>query len=329
MVEKVRYNRREWLATVSAAALVSPTRARAADQKRLRGAFMILATPYKKDGAIDYQDLQAEVEFLDRCGVQGLVWPQNASDLLFLSRDERMRGMEVLAESARGRSPALVLGVQAEDTQGMLAYAEHAEKLNPDAVIAIPPTQATSLDHYREYYSALAETSKRPVFIQTAGGAPEVEPTVEFLVEMARKHSHLGYLKEEYGDSISRMRQLAKYHPSPIKIILGAHRARAWTYEMRLGMDGTLTGGPMYGDVYARIWKLHLENRRSEVLEVFSKLMLMTNLERQIPGLRNYMMKRRGVFKTAVSRRGDYSFSPDAVAEIEYNWAALKPYLQV
>ena len=38
-------------------------------------------------------------------------------------------------------------------------------------------------------------------------------------------------------------------------------------------------------------------------------------------------MKQRGVFKTHVTRRGDYKFSADAVAEIDYNMEPLKPYL--
>jgi hypothetical protein len=38
-------------------------------------------------------------------------------------------------------------------------------------------------------------------------------------------------------------------------------------------------------------------------------------------------MKKRGVFKTTMSRRGDYSFSPQQIEEIEYRFEALKPYL--
>ena len=98
---------------------------------------------------------------------------------------------------------------------------------------------------------------------------------------------------------------------------------------MRLGMDGTLTGGPMYGDVYAHMWELHLAGKRDEVREVFSKLLLMTNLERHIPAVKYYLLKKRGVFKTTVSRRGGYTYTPEAAAEIEHNFAALKPYLRV
>ncbi len=331
MTAAATLTRRNCLTLLASAALTNTRTLRAEDKKPLRGAFMILATPYTSTKAIDYEDLASEVEFLDRCEVQGMVWPQNASDLNYLTKDERMRGMEVIAKAAKGRKPALMLGVQSEDTASMLEYARLAEKLEPDAVIAIPPKKAKSLDDYREYYTELCKLAKRPVFIQTAGGAPDVEPTVEFIVEMGRKFSNFGYLKEEYKDvktAIGRMKQLAKHRPGAIKIILGASRARGWTYEMRLGMDGTLTGGPMYADVYGHMWNLHLEGKRDEVREVYSKLLLMTNLEPLIPGLRSYMMKRRGVFKTTVSRRGDYTYSPEAVAEIEHNFAALKPYLK-
>jgi hypothetical protein len=36
------------------------------------------------------------------------------------------------------------------------------------------------------------------VFIQTSGGAPSVEPTVEFIVEMAERFPNFGYVKEEH-----------------------------------------------------------------------------------------------------------------------------------
>ena len=40
-------------------------------------------------------------------------------------------------------------------------------------------------------------------------------------------------------------------------------------------------------------------------------------------------MKKRGVFKTTVSRRGGYTYTPEAAAEIDHSFAALKPFLRV
>lgn len=319
------FTRREWLGTVGAAALAP--RVSAQEAKPMTGVFKILATPYKEDKSVDFEDLAAETEFLVRCGMQGLVWPQNSSDLPWLTTEEVMEGMEVIAKTARGTAPTLVFGVQANDTEGMLALARHAEKLEPDMMIAMPPKNAHSMGEYREYYTELCRATSRPVFIQTSAGAPGIEPTIDFIVELGEKFDNFGYIKEEYGDTLSRMKAAAKHRPGAIKRIFGGSRARSWTYEMRLGMDGMMTGGPQYAEVYARIWDLHLEGRDDEVRDLYAKMMLVTNLEAFIPGLRPYLMKQRGIFKTGVTRQGDYELDANAVAEVDYNMKPLTPYL--
>jgi 4-hydroxy-tetrahydrodipicolinate synthase len=325
---KASYTRRELLATVGSAALFSGPAAIAMPEKPMHGAFMILSTPYTSSKAVDYQDLAGEVDFLDRCGVQGLVWPQNASEQSKLTKEERMRGMEVIAKAAKGKKPVLVLGVQGADTEGMLEYARLAEELAPDAVIAIPPTKAGSLDEYREYYQALCRTAKRPVFIQTSGGALDVEPTVEFIIELAKEFPNFGYIKEEHDPVIPRMKAEIAHRPDPIKRVFCANRGAGLLYEMRLGSDGTIIGGTPYADVFAQLWNLHQQNRLEEQREIFSKLLLMLNLDERIPGVRPYILKKRGVFKTTVTRQGDHKLTPEAIAEIDYNFDALKPYLR-
>jgi dihydrodipicolinate synthase/N-acetylneuraminate lyase len=324
------FTRRDWLASAGSATVFSRVALAAATEPRpLRGAFMILSTPYTSDKAVDFEDLAGEVDFLERCGVQGLVWPQNASELSKLTKDERMRGMEVLAKASKGKKAALMLGVQGRNTGEMLEYAQHADGLAPDAVIAIPPTEARSIEDYRQYYRALCKTTRRPVFIQTSGGARDVEPTVDFIVDLARELPNFGYIKEERDPVIPRMRALIKQRPDPIKRVFCANRGAGLLYEMRLGSDGTIIGGTPYADIFAQLWNLHQENKFDEQREMFSKLLLMLNLDERIPGVRPYVLKKRGIFKTTVSRQGDHQLSPDAIAEIEYNFAALKPYLKV
>ena len=76
-------------------------------------------------------------------GAHGIVWPQGSSSVANLTKDERMRGLEVLAKANQGRKAALVLGVQGRNTAEMLEYARRAEALAPDAMIAMPPSAAT------------------------------------------------------------------------------------------------------------------------------------------------------------------------------------------
>src|SRR5215471_9335296 len=143
------YTRRELLTGFGLAAL-SPLLAATQPDKPMRGIFIIMATPYTASKAVDYEDLAREVDFLDRCGVHGMVWPQLASEYAQLSKEERMRGMEVIAKAAKGKRPALVLGVQAANKNAALEYLEKAESLAPDALISMPPTEAKSLDDFRD-----------------------------------------------------------------------------------------------------------------------------------------------------------------------------------
>ena len=61
---------------------------------------------------------------------------------------------------------------------------------------------------------------------------------------------------------------------------------------------------------------------------MFSQLLLILNTEQQIPGTRLYVMKKRGVFKTMVSRREKSKLTPEAMREIDFNFEPLRPYLK-
>lgn len=319
--------RRELIKSMAATTALPYAGFALAQENRMRGALMILTTPYTAQGEVDYEDLAREVAFCERCGVQGIVWPQNSSEQRYLSREERIRGFEVLAEARRNTNLLLVLGVQAEDTAGMQEYARIAETLAPDGMIAIPPTTANSLADIRDYYAALCDITARPIFVQTSGG-PDIELTIDFIVNLAREFPQCGYVKEEYGRVHERMLALQEYQPDPIKSIFGATLGRGWLYEMRLGTDGVMTGGAMYADVYARLWELYQQGDREALRDCYARLLLIQNLDTLIPGVRLYVMKKRGVFKTTRSRRGEYSFSPQQVAEIDYRYEALKPYMR-
>ena len=303
--------------------------------KPMRGVFIILTTPFAASGEVDWDDLAREALFVDRCGCQGIVWPQGSSGVANLTKRERLRGMEVLAAAARGKAVALVLGVQGRDTAEMLEYAERADALAPDALIAMPPSAAHSIDEYREYFRALARATSRPVIVQTSGGARDLPPTIDLIVELAREFPHMAYVKEEALPLIERMKAELRQRP-PLKGVFGASLGAGWLYEMRLGLDGVITGMAMYPDLMARIWTLHEQGDAGAVREAYGRFLLMRNVSQQIPGADLYLLKKRGIFKTTVSRTGGAAawkvktieLSADDIAEIDYRFAALAPYVK-
>jgi len=324
------FTRRQLVATVASAAVASPflkAAATAEPGKTMRGVFPIMATPFTATKAVDWEDLAHEVEFLDRCNVPGMVWPQLASENSKLTKEERLRGMEVIAKAGKGKKPAIILGVQGANSKEAMEYLEHAEKLDPDGLIALPPTQAKTIDEWREYYHTLARATKRPLFIQNSLSGTKLVPSIEVLVELAREYPNCAYFKEEIKPEIERQLELAKHRPV-VKRVFAGGGGRNLLYVLRLGLDGVMAGNA-YADVCVDIWNLYSEGQKEKAREIYSKLLLVLACEPQIDGTRQYMMKRRGVFKTMVSRQKDISISPEEAKELEFNFDSLKSHLRV
>ena len=291
----------------------------------MRGIFVILSTPYTESGAVHYDDLAFQVEWLDHAGAHGLVWPQNSSDYPRLTTEEIKQGMEVLTRANRGRALTLVLGVQQDSTRELVEQATFAERLEPDMMIAMPPKVGNSLDDYREYYSALAEVTSRPIMIQTQPNLPGVVFGTDFMLELADKYPNLGYVKEEAQPVFDRIQALVGQ--PQIKRVYSAMRGRYFAYDLRLGVDGLVSGMSMYAEVFARMWAASREGDWDAVRDIHGHLLVMLTCETEIPGAGRYLLQRRGIFTTRTQRGRDYSLSQVQIDEIEHNLKGLEPYL--
>ena len=315
---------------------------------RVRGPFPILSTPFTASGAVDYDVLVRQAQFVDWCGSPGMIWPQSGDSVDLLTADEKLHGMEVLAEAMRGRRSALCLGVQGKDTEEMLAFAKQAERLAPAAIISRPLDSGKTEDDLRQYWRALAAVARRPVIIQTSGGTTYKgpAPSVKLLIELGRESPYFGYVKEETSPVAPRMKELLAARPA-IKRVFSAMGGFGWLYQARVGSEGLITERAVYADLLACIWELMQSGSDPEALnDAFSKLLLMLNLGETIPGnqLRGfhlYVWKKRGVFKNMLSREygpkgvipdkpilAEQKLSTEDIAEIESRFAALKPYLK-
>ena len=310
----------------SAPLSAAPTKgARAVRDDDMRGIFVILSTPYTESGAVDYDDLAFQVEWLDHAGVHGLVWPQNSSDYTRLTTAEIKRGMEVLTRANQGRSLTLVLGVQQDSTSELVELATFAEALEPDMMIAMPPKVGSSLDDYREYYGALARVTSRPVMLQTTPNLPGLDFETELILELATRYPHLGYVKEEWQPVFERISALVGQ--PQIQRVYSAMRGRYFAYDLRLGVDGLVSGMSMYAEVFVRMWKASRAGDWDQVRDVHGKLLVMLTCETEIPGAGRYLLQRRGIFKSRAQRGRDYNLSSVQIAEIEHNLKGLEPYL--
>ncbi|MCC6342341.1 MAG: dihydrodipicolinate synthase family protein [Bryobacterales bacterium] len=312
--------RRLFLRLLAAAA--SEGKLRAGGAKPMAGVFPIVQTPFTNDDKLDTKTLAAEIRFLDRAGVQGVVWPQLASEFFDLTMEERFAGMEVVAAAGKPLKPAVVLGVQADDTAAALKYVKHAEKLAPDAIIALPPRAWKDRNRILEYYKAISAATSRPLIAQTIG-----DMSVDFVIRMLGEATNLHFVKDEAGETLPRISEFHKRGDPRMRGVFTGGHGKTMIDEMMRGSAGTMPAVP-FADLYVLVWDAWRAGDRHKALDYFSKVSLMVTEATAygLPGIK-YMLRLRGVFENtkcrATSRNA--SFDEQAKRSIEQAFEYVKP----
>ena len=282
----------------------------------IRGAYPILTTPYFEDGAVDYDSLVKEAQWVDKAGVDGIIWPQSDDSIDLLTTEEKKRGMSALAEASKCLTARICLGIEGRNTVEMRELARHGEslaaKFNPRAVfISRPGDDCRTQEDLEGYYEALATVAKRPVIIQTYNGDKCPAPSVELLVKLAERHPAIyGWIKEEVRDGFEANRRMKSELAAkpPLKTVFSAWGGWQWLYQSRrLGSEGVISERAALAPMLAEIWRLMEGNDEEWKLDAaYAQYLLAINLMQTVPGdLRGYQLvffKEKGIFKTTVSR---------------------------
>jgi 4-hydroxy-tetrahydrodipicolinate synthase len=294
-------SRRQFLAAGASMPLALKFAYSAPGQRRLEGIFPIMQTPFSDSGALDTETLAREVKFLHRIGVQGMVWPQFASEYASLSFDERITGAETLARTHKaldaGRRPALVIGVQASDTATAVKYAQHAQTLQPDAIVAIPLNGGKDNAVQMEYYAAIGEACNRPLFVQSIG-----DMSVDLILDMARRIPTLRYVKDEAGVTLARLSEYRKRSGDLINAVFTGAHGKTLLDELARGSAGTMPAAG-FADLYVAAWRDWKNGQRDAAMDMFAKTLLLISDAQAygIAGLK-YVLQLRGVFPNSKCR---------------------------
>ena len=287
----VSLNRRDFAAILSGSCL---SFAQSSD-RRFRGVFPIMQTPFSADRKLDMDALIRQVEFLNRIGIPGMVWPQLASEYSTLTQDERTAGAEAIVRAGKGKSAAIVLGVQGPDTEAAVRYARHAEKLQPDAIVAMPLSTKDPKQQLA-YYRAIGENCSRPLFVQTIG-----DMSVDFVYQMAATIPTLRYVKDEAGHTLTRLSEYQRRGKPISGVFTGAH-GRTLLDEMARGSAGAMPAAG-FADLYQRVWDLWHAGDRKQATDLFAKtLLLVTQVSAYGIASLKYILELRGVFRNSVCR---------------------------
>ena len=290
-------SRREFLAAAAGSTLLL----RAADDapmRRLEGIFPIMQTPFTESGSLDLETLGREVQFLHRIGVQGMTWPQLASEWPTLTFDERIAGAETIVRANRDAAGkvSVVIGVQAPDIETAVKYARHADKLSPDAIIAIPLDGGKDDAKQMEYYSAIGAACRAPLIIQTIG-----QMSVDMVLRMAERIPTLRYAKDEAGTTLPRLNEYRKRGQILRGVFTGKHGPN-FLDDLARGAVGNMPAAG-FADLYVATWQAWKAGKQDEAMDAFSKTLLLIS-DAQAYGVagQKYILQLRGVFPNSKCR---------------------------
>jgi len=284
--------------------------------REMRGPFPIMSTPYFEDGAVDYDGLARELEFVVRSGCPGVIWCQSNDAVDLLTTEEKFRGFEVCAKAAEGRAITLALGANGTNTAHLVEIAAEIEKIaarHPKAKIAMisrPPDDVRSEADIERAWTALAQVAKRPVIFQTYGTPDTPTPSVALLTRLAKNHPAIfGFVKEEADgySAVERMVELTAAKPV-IHSAMAGWGGWQWLIQLRhCGCDGLVTERVAFAPVLAKIWRLRESGENGlPLVEAYAMFRLLCDQRNFPAGLRGYplyFLEKEGIFRNRVSRQ--------------------------
>jgi dihydrodipicolinate synthase/N-acetylneuraminate lyase len=293
-------------------------------EEQWRGSFAIPMTPFDERDRIDEEVLAAEIEFCIACGVGGILCPVLVSEFRSLSEEERRIMIRVPVEVAAGRVP-IVANVAAVNTPVAVGFAEYAQQVGADAVIAMPPyIDRPDFASIVAYYQAIAAVVEVPVWIQNAGVAALSPAQV---VTLCTEIEAVSWVKEEVPPSTHSISALMARESPHIHGVMGGAGGRYMISEWQRGAKGVMHAC-QFCDVVQRIWELLDAGEMEQAGDLFEKVLPALEIE-GLMGMAcaKEIMIRRGVFTSSRMRNSSAPLDEDDLREIDRVWERIQPYL--
>jgi 4-hydroxy-tetrahydrodipicolinate synthase len=188
--------------------------------KNLRGCGTALVTPFRKDGSIDERALRSLVEWQIESKIDFLVPCGTTGETPTLSREEWLRVIDIVIETAGGRVP-IVAGATSNATAEAVEKAKTvAAKKGVDAVLTASPyyNKPTQEGQY-QHFKAVAEAIDKPIVLYNVPGrtAANIEPAT--LARLA-KIKNIVAVKEASGN-ISQIAEVCASVPDDFLVFSG------------------------------------------------------------------------------------------------------------
>jgi 4-hydroxy-tetrahydrodipicolinate synthase len=155
-----------------------------------------MITPFKKDGAVDYEAAERLVMLLVADGSDGVVVSGTTGESPSLNDDEKLELIKVIKQAIPGKS--VVAGTGSNDTHHSVKLSERAMKAGADALLAVVPYyNKPPQEGLYQHFKAISEVG--PTIMYNIQGRTAVNMTAATTLRCAELPGIIG-VKEASGD---------------------------------------------------------------------------------------------------------------------------------
>ncbi|WP_299820388.1 dihydrodipicolinate synthase family protein [uncultured Jannaschia sp.] len=278
------------------------------------GVYIIAATPFAEDGALDLDSTDRMVDFYLECGVDGMTILGIMGEAPKMAGDEAERFARHVLDRVAGRVPVIV-GVSAAGLDNMARLGRSVMAAGAGGLMVAPQPGLATEAKLRGYMAQVcAALGDAPICFQDYPQTTGVQVSVETIVGLTVDYPQIVMLKHEDWPGLgklSRVRAETGTGDVPRLSILTGNSALFLPQEMQRGADGAMTGFA-YPEMLVQVVARHRAGDVDGAEDLFDAYLPLVRYEQQLGlglAIRKEVLRRRGVLASARVRAPGPSMS--------------------
>ena len=295
-----------------------------------KGVFIIAATPFTEDGALDLGSLERLISFYVQAGVQGITVLGMMGEAQKLTYDESRIVVRQVLKQVAGVVP-VVVGVSNPGLTVVAALAGEAMSAGAAGVMVAPPSGLATDEQIEGYIRQLTGEmgGDVPIVLQDYPQATGVHISVPLFNRLIDDLPQIKVLKHEDCPGlgkITRIRESAERDRRRRISILVGNGALYYPLELARGADGAMSGFA-FPEVLVRVYEWFFTGEREAAFDLFDAYLPLIRYEQQ-PGIglaiRKTILHRRGVIASPALRQPGPRLGPVDHQELDSMLERLK-----
>lgn len=297
--------------------------------EQAKGVYIIAATPFTDEGAVDLQSVDTLTDFYLGCGVHGFTLLGMMGEAHKLTADESLSVVNRVIGRAQGRQ--VIVGVSHAGLENVRRLSHEAMMAGAAGVMVAPPPGLKGDEGLYNYYAQVFQAlgPQIPVVYQDYPQTTGVYLPVNVFERLVDDFPQLVMLKHEDAPGLAKLTKVREGEKKPgrrrVSILVG-NGGLYYPQEMRRGADGAMTGFA-WPEMLVQVYELFAKGKAEEAEDLFDVYLPLVRHEVQPAiglALRKEVLFRRGAIKSPKQRAPGSSLTATDKSELDGMIARLE-----